>query len=250
MITTPDGLPTLSHGAHKPGDGKACVMEYVALLAGESWTDSPACTHPVLASAAQRVNDSLADKDRHMLVPLIGRLIGTTPPEDELEAKRLSVGLALWCARRVHHLVRDQDKAVTQVAIDAAQAWMDDPTEEAAKAAKVAAAAAYANANAAYVAYVANANANANAAAAAAYAAYTAYAASANTNANANANANDAAYTAYDANAYVAYAAGVRVEMLTGLIDEYDRLTGRTKHREVTDVELRDLGERVTAGAR
>ena len=100
-MTAPDGLPTLASGKHNPDDGEACVMEYVALLAGETWTDSPACTHPVLAAAARSVNDQMDDGERHLLVPLIGRLFGTAESGTEYERRVLSVRLACWCARSV-----------------------------------------------------------------------------------------------------------------------------------------------------
>ena len=96
-MSIPNALPTLSAGAHKPGEGKACVMEYVSLLAGEEWSDTPECTYRPLAEAAQVVNDHLSDDDRHLLVPLIGRLFGTTLPVNN----RL---FALRVARTVEHL--------------------------------------------------------------------------------------------------------------------------------------------------
>ena len=80
-----DGLPTLSRGSHDPDSGKACVMEYVALLAGEAWSDGPTCTHPSLAWHARRANDSLNDEDRHLLVPMILRLFGTNEPVNEMD---------------------------------------------------------------------------------------------------------------------------------------------------------------------
>lgn len=195
-----NGLPTLSKGAHQPGDGKACVMEYVALLAGEPWTDSPSCTHPVLARAAQVVNDRLPDEERHQLVPLIGRLFGTADAGDRV----LSVRLAVWCAR---YVLRDGD-AASLAAIEAAEAWVDCPCGTHADAAAAAAATTYASSSAA------------------------AYAAAATTNA-----ASDAARPAHVA----AYAADRKVAFLTGLLDEYDRLTGRTNHHVVTDTDLRTL---------
>lgn len=79
-LTAPIELPTISSGDHEPGESKACVMEYVALLAGETWTAEPACTHLMLAVAAQVINDNLPDSDRHLLVPLISRLLGTDAP--------------------------------------------------------------------------------------------------------------------------------------------------------------------------
>jgi hypothetical protein len=96
-MNIPGTLPTLSAGAHLPDEGKACVMEYVSLLAGEQWSDTPACTYYPLAQAAQAVNDRLTDDERHLLVPLIGRLFGTTLPVDDRV-------FALRVARTVEHL--------------------------------------------------------------------------------------------------------------------------------------------------
>lgn len=96
MNAIPDGLPTLSAGDHDPGEGKACVMEYVSILAGEEWTDMPHCTHPTLAKAAQSVNDILSDGHRHLLVPLIGRLFGAGRPADKVRDLVLIRALAVY----------------------------------------------------------------------------------------------------------------------------------------------------------
>lgn len=214
----PEGMPTLSAGAHEPGDGKACVMEYVALLAGESWTDSPACTHRVLARMAQAVNDRLPDERRHELVPLIGRLFGTAETGTDHERKVLSVRLACWSARQVLHLARDRGAA--ERAIEAAEAWTRGEATDAE--CRSAADAAYAYAAAA-----------GDAAAAAAYA-----------------SAADATYASAHAASVAAGAADAAsaadlVGLLTGLLDEYDRLTGRVTHRKVTDADLAHLAAAV-----
>ena len=93
MNNIPNYMPVLSAGAHKNPSEGACVMEYVSLLAGESWSDTPSCTHPALARAAQVLNDKISDNDRYLLVPLIGRLFGT-----DNQSKEISVGLARWFA--------------------------------------------------------------------------------------------------------------------------------------------------------
>ena len=50
--------PVLDAGAHHgPQDGM-CVMEAVSVVAGLPWTDSPACTNPTLALAAQLTNNN------------------------------------------------------------------------------------------------------------------------------------------------------------------------------------------------
>lgn len=82
MTAVPNAMPTLSANSHRPGDGRACVMEYVALLAGEPWSDGPECTHPALAGVARTINDTIGDDRRHLLVPFIGRLFGTQEPVD------------------------------------------------------------------------------------------------------------------------------------------------------------------------
>ena len=234
-----EGLPTLSSGAHRPGDGKACVMEYVALLAGEAWTDAPSCTYRPLARAARIVNDRLRDEDRHLLVPLIGRLFGTTAPVGDAAFARFAAMSVLPLARTVEHL-HPAAKACNDV-VD--RYWRGEASMDDVRAARNVAAAAYAAtyADAAYAAaYAADA----------AYAAYAAYAA---TYAAADAYADAAAYAAYAADAAyaatyaAAYAAERLVGWLSGLIDEYDRLSGRTEHRDVTSDDLRVLAEAVTA---
>ena len=86
-MNVPDALPTLSAGSHDSSAGEACVMEYVSLLAGEEWSDRPDCTHELLAHEARTTNDLLRDSDRALLVPLIGRLFGTTDDSPELRAR-------------------------------------------------------------------------------------------------------------------------------------------------------------------
>jgi len=107
MSTIPEFLPTLASGAHKKGDGKACVMEYVSMLAGEEFSDMPSCTHYVLAKTAQHVNDHLMDDNRHLLVPLIGRLFGSSETQT-LDGKSVSVELGWWAAAHAKRLLHHQ----------------------------------------------------------------------------------------------------------------------------------------------
>jgi len=72
----PDTLPVLSRGRHlDPADG-GCLMEVASVLAGERWSDSPRCTHPVLAAVARLVNDSVSDAARPQLAALVPDLVG------------------------------------------------------------------------------------------------------------------------------------------------------------------------------
>jgi hypothetical protein len=77
----PDGLPTLTVGRHRgPGNG-SCVMEYVSVLAGEPWSDSPACTNRALGELARRVNDDVGREARPALAAIAPRLVGALGPD-------------------------------------------------------------------------------------------------------------------------------------------------------------------------
>lgn len=72
----PDGVPVLSRGRHRTPRRGACFMELASVLAGERWSDHPACTHPLLAGLARRVNDHIGDAERQQLTPLIPSIVG------------------------------------------------------------------------------------------------------------------------------------------------------------------------------
>jgi hypothetical protein len=67
---------TLSKGDHSPGEAM-CLLEAVAFVAREPWSDHPACVCPVLGAFGRNLNDVLPDAKRQRLVPLIPQLIGT-----------------------------------------------------------------------------------------------------------------------------------------------------------------------------
>lgn len=74
----PDQLPILQRGRHRRPEDGACVMEYVSVLAGSTFTDHPRCTHPALATLARLVNDWIDDDEtRSELALLAPDLIGT-----------------------------------------------------------------------------------------------------------------------------------------------------------------------------
>jgi hypothetical protein len=76
----PDGLPVLGRGRHRNPSRGACFLEYTALLAGEPFSDEPACVDRQLAAVLRRANDVLSDADRRRLVPLLGRAVGLAVP--------------------------------------------------------------------------------------------------------------------------------------------------------------------------
>lgn len=72
----PDGVPVLSAGRHRNPRKGACFMEMASFLAGERWSDHPKCTHPVLATMARCVNDSLSNETRQQLTVMIPEVVG------------------------------------------------------------------------------------------------------------------------------------------------------------------------------
>ena len=107
---TPAKLKRITHlekGTHSP-DSTWCLMEAVAYVAGESWSDSPECTCPVLASYGRALNDYMPDDQRQRLIPLIPKLIGTKAGREvELRRAYLLVdvavrGLAPMALRAAH----------------------------------------------------------------------------------------------------------------------------------------------------
>jgi hypothetical protein len=65
----------------------ACVMQMVAYVAGEKWTDRPECACPILTRYAITLNDRLNAEHRQKLKPIIPLLIETRS-DDALRIKR------------------------------------------------------------------------------------------------------------------------------------------------------------------
>jgi len=83
----------LSAGKHRNPRKGACFMEMASFLAGERWSDHPACTHPLLAALARHVNDYSSDAGRQRLAGLIPSVIGVTGDDLHVDAR-----IALRCA--------------------------------------------------------------------------------------------------------------------------------------------------------
>ena len=92
-VQPPDQLPILSPGKHRNPRTGACFMELASLLAGERWSDHPACTHPLLAALARQVNDHTTDAGRQRLADLIPSVIGLTGADLHIDA-RIALGSA------------------------------------------------------------------------------------------------------------------------------------------------------------
>lgn len=88
----------LSQGPHRTAAEGRCAMEWVAYIAGEEHSDSPACVSPVLRHFGMALNDYMSDEWRQKLRPYLARMIGTAG--DGLDQERLYV-LADWAVRTI-----------------------------------------------------------------------------------------------------------------------------------------------------
>jgi hypothetical protein len=114
-MNIPNGLPILARGSHPRDSGKACIMNAISYLNGDKHiTDMPNCVDPMLASAAQVVNDRICHNHpgfpSHEMCPecshkmwLLGaRMIGTgangTGYTSVRQTKRMRVAMAFVAA--------------------------------------------------------------------------------------------------------------------------------------------------------
>jgi hypothetical protein len=118
---SPDVLPILSRGKHRNPRRGACFMELASYLAGERWSDRPACTHPLLASVARHVNDHTSDAGRPRLAPLIPSVIGVTSDDPRVDAR-----LALLCATTALPIVASERQRVMAISVLAAERALAD----------------------------------------------------------------------------------------------------------------------------
>jgi hypothetical protein len=122
-------------------------MEYASFLAGEPWSDHPACTHPMLAQLARHINEVVDDQERQELTSLVPDVVGRRGDDGTwltlpvavtssaiLEAPYrtqhvLAAGLLRaeqLCEQAGHHLIATEHEA--QQALDlvpAATAWAE-----------------------------------------------------------------------------------------------------------------------------
>jgi hypothetical protein len=111
-IHVPDQLPILSRGKHRSPRKGACFMEFASYLAGERWSDDPACTHSLLAAVARNVNDYTSDDNRPRLAVLIPSVIGLTSDDLHVDAR-----IALRCARTALPVVAAERQRVMAVSV-------------------------------------------------------------------------------------------------------------------------------------
>jgi hypothetical protein len=80
----------LVKGVGDPRRGQLCVMSFVALLAGESHSDSPATASTVIRRFAIPLNDRMPPALRQRLKPFAPRIIGTRDACDAVRADILA----------------------------------------------------------------------------------------------------------------------------------------------------------------
>ena len=117
----PELVPVLSRGKHRNPRKGACFMELASFMAGERWSDHPACTHRLLASLARQVNDATTDAGRSRLAPLVPDVIGLTS-----EDPRVDVRIALRSATAALPVAAAERQRVMAVAVIVANHLLDD----------------------------------------------------------------------------------------------------------------------------
>jgi len=122
----PELVPVLSAGKHRNPRKGACFMELASYLAGERWSDHPACTHPLLAALARLVNDHTSDEARGQLAPLVPSVVGVTS-DDPLTDVAITVRAAT-SALPIAAAGYQQVLAVALLAVERTLAGHGDPS--------------------------------------------------------------------------------------------------------------------------
>ena len=87
-------------------------MELASYLAGERWSDDPACTHPLLAALARDVNDYTTGTGRAALAGLVTSVIGLAGEDLHIDAR-----IALLCAQTALPVVAAEQQQVMAVSV-------------------------------------------------------------------------------------------------------------------------------------
>jgi len=112
----PDLIPQLSRGKHRTPRKGACFMEFASYLAGERWSDHPACTHPLVATLARLVNDHTSNASRGRLVELVPSVIGLVSDDPHVD-----VDIALRSATTALPVASAERQRVLAVGVLAAE---------------------------------------------------------------------------------------------------------------------------------
>ena len=98
MQVLPEEL-ILKSGSHSAASREMCVMEAVAFVAGEKWSDQPVCACPVIGVFMRSWNDSISTDTKRtaLLAPLVNRLVDSKSAAD-VEQRRADMAFD-WLAR-------------------------------------------------------------------------------------------------------------------------------------------------------
>jgi hypothetical protein len=120
-IRLPDVVPVLSRGKHRNPRKGACFMELASFLAGEAWSDHPACTHPLLAGLARLVNDYTTDAgdDLHVDARIAQRAATMALPVVGAERQNVLAVSVLACDRILAELDGRSPSQLEQTTRDA-----------------------------------------------------------------------------------------------------------------------------------
>jgi hypothetical protein len=77
----------LCRGKHSAPHQGVCVMELASMLAGEPFTDRPACVDPVLGGFLRAYNDTIDGRRRQDLYAVAARVVGTARGRELEEAR-------------------------------------------------------------------------------------------------------------------------------------------------------------------
>ena len=124
-VSHPDVMPILSPGRHRSPRRGACFMEFASYLAGERWSDHPACTHGTLAHLARMVNDLTSEAGRARLTGLIPSVIGLTSHDPLLD-----VLLALRAASAALPIAAEERQRSLAVGVHAALRVLSERDDE------------------------------------------------------------------------------------------------------------------------
>ena len=122
-VRSPEFVPVLARGRHRNPRRGACFMEFASYLAGEKWSDHPACTHPLLARLARLVNDYSSDAERSRLAGLVPAVVGLTSDDVRLDLQ--IAGRAAATALPVVTEQRQRTMALTVVVTHRLRAEVD-----------------------------------------------------------------------------------------------------------------------------
>jgi hypothetical protein len=95
-MTQANRITTLTVGNHETPEQGACIMEFVSLLAHESWSDKPVCASKSITAFCVWINDNGDQSHRDKLLLLAPQIVNTRDWKKEAKRAKLFSEFALW----------------------------------------------------------------------------------------------------------------------------------------------------------